>query len=71
VSAHRHDATHRPPTSIVRLLAGDDWTHGNTLSNLPPRALHFLSAALPALRVPSWFDFNSYRFTHVHRLVPT
>jgi hypothetical protein len=52
-------------------MAGDDRTHGNTLSNLPPRALHLLPAALPTLRVPSRFNLDSYRFTHVYRLVPT
>jgi hypothetical protein len=71
VSAHRHDATHRPSPSIVRLLTSDDRAHGDTLSNLPPRALHLLPAALSTLWIPSWFNFESHRFAHVHRLVPT
>jgi hypothetical protein len=71
VSAHRHDATHRPPPSIVRLLTSDDGTHSDTLSNLTPGAKHLLPAALPTLWIPSWFNLDSHKFAHVHRLLPT
>ena len=71
MAPHRHDAAYRPPSSIVRLLAGDNGAHGNTLPNLTPDALHLLSAPLRTLWVPPWLNLNPHRFAHVRRLLPT
>jgi hypothetical protein len=68
VTAHRHNATHRPPPSVVRLLTSDDRAHGDALPNVPPSTLHFLPTTLHALRIPARLEARERR--HVRRTQP-
>jgi hypothetical protein len=71
VTAHRHNATHRPPPSVVRLLTSDDRAHGDALPNVPPSTQHFLPTTLHTLRVPAWLDLDPNDLAHIHRRLPT
>ena len=67
----RRPSCRRPPPSIVRFLTGEDRPHGDTLSNVPSGALHFLSASFLALWIPPRFDLNTYNLAHIHCNLPT
>jgi hypothetical protein len=71
VTAHRHNATHRPPSSVVRLLTSDYRAHGDALPNVPPSTLHFLPTTLRALRIPARLDLDPNDLAHIHRRLPT